>query len=901
MKKEDFLRFFYENGYKYFYYSLEDFGKRIGFDVNLLPISCKIILENLIRNQKESVITFEGIDLVVKHFSENSSSPLEIPFYPARVILQDFTGVPVVVDLAAMRDVIARWGGDPSIINPSIPVHLVIDHSLQVDSWASPEAFRINLEKEFERNKERYSFLKWAQASFSNFFVIPPGKGIIHQINLENLATIVFTKPFSEGYVIYPDTVMGTDSHTTMINSIGILGWGIGGIEAEAVIVGEPYYFPIQDVVGVHLVGNLRGKTTATDVALFITERLRKHNVVNKIVEFFGSGAESLSVQDRSVIANMAPEYGATMGYFPVDDRTLRFFAETGRSPELLKLVEKYTKLQGLFGSYKEPSKILFKEIIEIDLSEVVPSVAGPKRPQDRRALDELVNFVDFLKKPKTSHDGYGLGEEELDKKVPFGDKEFLTHGSVVLASITSCTNTSNPALIITAGLLAKRAVHLGLKPKPWVKTSFTPGSRAVRSYLERLGLLKELEALGFHIVGYGCATCIGNSGPLPEDVQRAIKENNLVVCAVISANRNFEGRVHNAVRANFLASPPLVVAYALAGRINIDWQKEPIGLSSDGKPVFLKDLWPSEGEIKEALERADLELAYKDLGKGLFEGDALWESLEAKSSKLFNWDKNSTYLRVPSFLENLSLEPQEVKDIEGARVLLLLGDSVTTDHISPAGGIPENSPAGKYLKSLGVKPEDFNSYGSRRGNHEVMVRGTFANIRLKNKLVEPKVGGITLYFPEEEELTVWEASERYRAQGVPLIIVAGKEYGTGSSRDWAAKGTALLGVKAVIAESFERIHRSNLVGMGVLPLQFLDGYSAEKLGIDGREVFYIRGLGKSLKPGSILEVEAVRPSGEVLKFPVLCRLDTNVEVQYFLNGGILPVVLRNLMSSNRS
>ena len=910
LSKDKFVRIFEFQGKPYSYFNIEAYAQETGIDLNRYPISWKIILENLIRNQNDSVINFDGIHTILQSCSGNSQ-PCEIPFYPARLLLQDFTGIPVVVDLAAMRDVMVQWGGDPSRINPMIPVHLVIDHSLQVDVWACKDALEQNLLREFERNSERYKLLKWAQLSFTNFSAVPPGKGIIHQINIEHLATVVVVNHDSGSLAtVFPDTVFGTDSHTTMVNSMGILGWGIGGIEAEAIMVGQPYYFPAPPVVGVHLVGSLTEKSSATDVALLVTEELRRFGVVGKIVEFFGPACEQLSFQDRATIANMAPEYGATMGYFPVDEKTIKFLLDTGRPSQLAELVRHYCRLQGIFGGYSTPEKVLFERIVEIDISKAVPSVAGPKRPQDRIPLSNLPKaFREILSKPKSSG-GYEVPETALSDNNSNGN---ISHGSVVLASITSCTNTSNPELLITAGLLARRARKLGLKPKAWVKTSFAPGSRAVELYLKELGLMEDLEALGFHIVGYGCATCIGNSGPLPEPILKAIKEQNLVVCAVVSANRNFEGRVHSAVRANFLASPALVVAFALAGRIDFDWDREPLAggqargpAPTDGKPVFLKDLLPSKDEISSAIARANNPAYYSNLREELFRGNELWENLPSFSSNLFPWDPSSTYLRRPSFLENVPPNPPGLSDIEGARVLLLLGDSVTTDHISPAGSIPEDSPAGMYLKSQGVSPKDFNSYGARRGNHEVMVRGTFANIRLKNKLVPDKTGGWTLHFPSGEVVTVWEAAERYRREGVPLVVIAGKEYGTGSSRDWAAKGTALLGVKAVIAESFERIHRSNLVGMGVIPLQFLPGESAEKLGLTGEEIFYIRGLSKAVEngdprkllPGSTLSVEAIQPTGRKIQFSVLCRLDTGVEVEYAFHGGILPKVLRGVGGS---
>lgn len=914
--KSEFIRTFDLHGKRYSYFDIKAYATKASIDLKRYPISWKIILENLIRNQQDEVINFDGIREILTSGLSSSGQSCEVPFYPARLLLQDFTGIPVVVDLAAMRDVMVQWGSDVDRINPMIPVHLVIDHSLQVDSWACADALEKNLAREFERNSERYKFLKWAQSSFSNFSVVPPGKGIIHQINIEHIATVVVkASPAGSGEtLVYPDTVFGTDSHTTMVNSLGILGWGIGGIEAEAVMVGQPYYFPAPPVVGVRLVGDLAEGSSATDVALLVTEELRRQGVVGKIVEFFGPACKSLSFQDRATIANMAPEYGATMGYFPVDEKTLAFLRDTGRPSWLVDLAERYCQLLGIFGGYTDtaPDQVLFEDLIEIDIRRAVPSVSGPKRPQDRIPLSELHRvFPNLLTKPR-AEGGYEIPEDERNTKISLGQTfpdYSIGHGSVVLASITSCTNTSNPELLITAGLLARKSRRLGIKPKPWVKTSFAPGSRAVYSYLSELGLLEDLEFLGFHIVGYGCATCIGNSGPLPDEVLKAVKDNNLVVSAVVSANRNFEGRVHAAVRANFLASPALVVAFAIAGRIDIDWDSEPLGASVDGKPVFLKDLMPSKEEVLEAVGKATKPEYYTAIREELFRGDALWEALPSSASKLFPWDEDSTYLRRPSFLQDVPKEAPGVRDIEGARVLLLLGDSVTTDHISPAGSIPEDSPAGKYLKSLGLSPKDFNSYGSRRGNHEVMVRGTFANIRLKNRLVPERTGGWTVHFPSRAIVTVWEAAERYRTDGVPLIVIAGKEYGTGSSRDWAAKGTALLGIRAVIAQSFERIHRSNLVGMGVIPLQFLPGESAESLGITGEEIFSIRGLteamesgdARSLLPGAILTVEAVHPSsGKNFGFSVICRLDTGVEVEYVLHGGILPKVLRSLCFPGR-
>ncbi len=888
------------DGIAYGYYDLKTFGEISGIDMSKYPYSWRILIENLLRHEDGDLITRENIIEIFQAY-DNKNTSLEVPFYPSRVILQDFTGVPVVVDLAAMRDVMNEWGLKPSLINPRIPAHLVIDHSIQVDAWACPDALAINMKKEFERNRERYSFLKWAQSAFDNFFVIPPGKGIIHQINIEHLANIVWVSEDATP-VLFPDTVVGTDSHTTMVNGMGVLGWGVGGIEAEAVILGQPYYFPVPEIIGVMLVGELPSRANATDIALFITETLRQIGVVGKFVEFFGPAWTSMSLSDRATIANMAPEYGATVGFCPVDDKTIEFLNKTGARKTPVKLVKAYLQMQGLYGGYKKPEAVAFSEIVEIDIGKAFPSVAGPKRPQDRIECSKLPDtFKKCLTAPKEQF-GYELSPEQLNRTVEVnidGKKFDISHGSVVIASIASCTNTSNPTLLISAALLAKNAKERGLRTKPWVKTSFSPGSRATTEYLKRLGLLDCMESMGFHVTGYGCATCIGNSGPLPEVILEAIKNGELVVCAVVSANRNFEGRIHGSVRANFLASPPLVVAYALSGRVDIDWNKEPIGIDSHGSPVFLSEIWPDKREVEYLVNDAFDPKVFEELRSQLFSGDELWNGIKVEATDLFSWDSSSTYLRRPSFLESIPQDPPVVSDIKNARVLLLLGDSITTDHISPAGAIPLNSPAGEYLMSQGVSERDFNSYGSRRGNHEVMVRGTFANVRLKNKLVPDRVGGWTIHFPSASICTVWEAAVKYRRNNTPLIVIAGREYGTGSSRDWAAKGTAMLGVRAVIAESFERIHRSNLIGMGVLPLQFMDGESADSLGINGDEVFSICGISGDMAPNAILNVEASSPRG-VMKFSVISRLDTKIEVSYFLNGGILPKVLRDIAKETR-
>lgn len=890
-------------GREYQFVSLERFAHNTGVELDSLPHSWKIIIENLLRHEDGFFVTKDIVLKVVNAFN-CGDEVCEVPFFPARVLLQDFTGVPALVDLAAMRDVMAEWGLDSSFINPRIPVNLVIDHSLQVDVWASKDAADINLKKEFERNEERYCFLKWGQGSFSHFSVVPPGKGIIHQINLEHLSTVVQMASLGDSALLFPDTVVGTDSHTTMINGLGVLGWGVGGIEAEAVILGLPYYFPIPEVVGVTLVGSLPECATATDIALLVTEELRKVGVVGKFVEFFGPAWRKMKLLDRATIANMAPEYGATVGFCPVDDKTIQFLKQTGRRNVSPDIVVAYLREQHLLGDYSRPEMVAFSNIVEIDVSKAVPSVAGPKRPQDRIPIDQLPQtFPNILARPKEQW-GYGLSEQDQATSVEVNTHKgrvSLRHGSIVLAAITSCTNTANPTLIVTAALVARKARSLGIEPKPWVKTSFTPGSQSVTSYLNRLELLDDLEALGFHICGYGCATCIGNSGHLYTQVENAIRTGSLVACAVISANRNFEGRVHSLIRANFLASPPLVVAYALAGNIDIDWENKPIGISQhSGMPVYLRDLWPDAEEVERMLNSVfDSEL-FERTRRELFQGSKLWQALRTIPSRQFPWDEKSTYLRRPLYLRDISRDVVPVSNIGNARVLLYLGDSITTDHISPAGPIPEDSPAGRYLKEKGVPPSHFNSYGSRRGNDEVMARGTFANLRLKNKLCPQKTGGWTVHFPDGDMCTVWDAAVRYRQENVPLIIIAGKEYGTGSSRDWAAKGTAMLGIRAVLAESFERIHRSNLIGMGVLPLQFTKGESAETLGIRGDEVFTIEGISSHMKPRASIKIRAM-DKPKIVEFDVISRLDTPIEVSYYVHGGILPKVLREIADSFES
>ncbi len=881
----------------YGYYDLMELERKGIAEVSRLPFSIRVMLESLLRNEDGYQVTREDIEALARWRPEPGE--INIPLKLARVILQDFTGVPAVVDLAAMREAVQKRGGDPKRINPVVPADLVIDHSVQVDAFGTAYAFFYNVEKEYERNRERYLLLKWGQQALRNFRVVPPGTGIVHQVNLEYLAQVVMTRERDGLRLAFPDSLVGTDSHTTMVNGLGVLGWGVGGIEAEAVMLGQPYYMLAPKVVGFKLYGELPEGATATDLVLTITEILRRHGVVGKFVEFYGPGVEKLSLADRATIANMAPEYGATMGFFPVDEETLNYLRLTGRPEELVELVEAYTKANGLFRTGKED--ILYSEYLELDLSTVEPSLAGPKRPQDRISLKEVkASFLAHLTKPVKER-GFGLLPEALDRKVQVshdGEEFELKHGSVVIAAITSCTNTSNPTVMIGAGLLAKKAVEAGLDRKPWVKTSLAPGSKVVTDYLEASGLLPFLEALGFHLVGYGCTTCIGNSGPLPEPIAKAIEEGDLVVAAVLSGNRNFEGRINPHVKANYLASPMLVVAYALAGRMDIDLLHEPLGHDPNGKPVYLRDIWPSMGEIQEAIRKTlDPGLFRKEYSR-VFEGDERWQALPAPTGELYEWDPDSTYIQNPPFFEELG--QRRAGDIRGARALLVLGDSVTTDHISPAGAIPVKSPAGQYLIAKGVRPEEFNSYGARRGNHEVMMRGTFANIRIKNLMLDGIEGGYAKKLPEGEVDFVYNVAMRYKAEGTPLIVIAGKEYGTGSSRDWAAKGTYLLGIKAVLAESFERIHRSNLVGMGVLPLEFLPGENRETLGLTGYEVYDILGL-EDLHPRKKVEVVARREDGTEIRFQAIARLDTPVEVDYYRNGGILQTVLLNILKEEEA
>jgi len=860
--------------------------KDIGYgNIDKLPYSIRVLLENVIRNLDGEVVTEENF-LALSKWVPNQKDKKEIPYKPSRVLLQDFTGVPAVVDLAALRSAVKRAGGDPDRINPLIPVDLVIDHSIQVDYYGTNEALKLNEEKEFERNYERYMFLKWAQTVFNNFRVVPTSRGICHQVNLEYLASVVQIREFNGEKYAFPDTLVGTDSHTTMINGLGVLGWGVGGIEAEAVILGQPYYMNIPEVVGVRLIGEPQDGITATDVVLRITQILRAHGVVGKFVEFYGPSLEKLKLPDRATIANMSPEYGATMGFFPVDDNTIDYLLLSGRDKEHAEFVKQYLKKIGLFYDANSPTPN-YSEVVEINLTEIEPSLAGPKRPQDRISLKDMRQ--EFINQLKTSF--AKSGESDLLAEI---DSDKLKHGSVVIAAITSCTNTSNPSVMVGAGMIAKAAVEKGLKVKNYVKTSFAPGSRVVRDYLESAGLLSYLEELGFNIVGYGCTTCIGNSGPLSSDLVKEIEDDDLVVASVLSGNRNFEGRISPYTKTNYLASPPLVVAYAIAGTVAIDLDTEPLGLDSDGNPVFLKDIWPSHAECQQIyMSNVSPEQFIKEYGE-IFKGWDLWNNLSPPKDNVYQWEEDSTYIREPPFFIDFPLDIPPLTDIKNARILALLGESVTTDHISPAGAIPEDMPAGKYLISKGIEPKDFNSFGSRRGNDQVMVRGTFGNIRIRNLLVD-REGGWTKYHPTGEILPIYDAAMKYIASDTPLIVIAKTDYGMGSSRDWAAKGTQLQGVKAVIVESFERIHRSNLVGMGILPLQFKEGETAANLGLDGTETLNISGV-KNMTPLSELTVNATKKNGEQILFNVIVRLDNKVDLEYYQNLGILHTVLRKLL-----
>ncbi|MCG2831416.1 MAG: aconitate hydratase AcnA [Desulfobacteraceae bacterium] len=859
------------------YFSLSKLADSGFTGIDRLPFSIKILLENLVRNEDGIIIKTSDIENMGR-WDADASVCHEVPFMPARILLQDFTGVPSLVDMAGMREAAKRLQINPTKINPTIPVELIIDHSVQVDSFGSKESFEYNVEKEFERNFERYTFLRWGQKNFENFNVVPPATGIIHQVNLEYLARVIFVKNINGQRMAFPDTLIGLDSHTTMINGLGVVGWGVGGIEAEAVMLGSPYYLLTPQVIGFQLTGELPEGTTATDLVLTITELLRKKGVVGKFVEFFGPGVNALSLEDRATIANMAPEYGATMGFFPVDDETINYLRLTGRPDNVITLIESYCKEQGIFRTetMEDP---LFNDTIQLDMGKIEPSMAGPRRPQERIPLSKIKKtFINEFKDASSA------------------DGSSLSNGSVVIASITSCTNTSNPNVLIGAGLLAKKAVERGLSVKPWVKTSFAPGSKAAINYLKAAELMPYLEALKFHLVAYGCTTCIGNSGPLSKPVADTIKKHNLVVASVISGNRNFEGRISPLTRANFLASPALVIAFAISGKVTIDFAKEPIALDNDGKPVYLREIWPSTEEVKKTVKRVIRPEMYKKAYENAFEGSNQWQALPVPEGTLFNWDPKSTYIKEPPFLKDLNKTIPELQDIKGARILALLGDSVTTDHISPAGAIPVDSPAGAYLIDQGLTPSEFNSFGSRRGNHEVMLRGTFGNIRLKNKLVPGIDGGWTVFLPDGKKMTIYEAAMQYQKEATPLLIIAGKNYGTGSSRDWAAKGTYLLGIKAVIAESFERIHRSNLICMGILPLQFKPGENHKSLDLDGTETYEIAGIENKLEPLKELTVFAQGKDSKRTKFRVIARIDSPIELNYYRHGGILAYVLRNML-----
>jgi aconitate hydratase len=878
------------DGGSYDYFSLEAAQASIG-EVSRLPFSLKVLLENLLRYEDGRTVSVDDVKAVAE-WLKTRTSDREIAYRPARVLMQDFTGVPGVADLAAMRAAIGRLKADPAKINPLSAVDLVIDHSVMVDEFGTPRAFEDNVKREFERNGERYAFLRWGQTAFDNFRVVPPGTGICHQVNLEYLAQTVWVGDEGGKKVAYPDTLVGTDSHTTMVNGLAVLGWGVGGIEAEAAMLGQPISMLIPEVIGFKLTGKLREGTTATDLVLTVTQMLRKKGVVNKFVEFYGPGISALALADRATLANMAPEYGATCGFFPIDKETIRYLNLTGRDAGRIALVEAYAKAQGMWHDETTPDPV-FTDTLSLDLADVEPSLAGPRRPQDKVLLSQAAPaFKGELEK-------FGVPATDVGKRVPVAGRDFtLGHGDVVVAAITSCTNTSNPSVMLAAGLLARKAVAKGLKVKPWVKTSLAPGSQVVTEYYKAAGLWGDLDALGFNLVGYGCTTCIGNTGPLSDPISAAINENNLVVSAVLSGNRNFEARIHQDVRANYLASPPLVVAYAIAGSTQIDITKEPLGTGSDGQPVYLKDIWPSNEEIAETVEKSISREMFVGKYSDVFRGPQQWQAVEFAEGQTYEWDPGSTYVREPPFFQDMGGDPAPIADIKGARPLALLGDSITTDHISPAGNIKKSSPAGEYLLEHQVRPEEFNSYGSRRGNHEVMMRGTFANTRIKNEMVPGVEGGVTKHQPDGAVMPIYDAAQKYIADGTPLIIIAGKEYGTGSSRDWAAKGTRLLGVKAVIAESFERIHRSNLVGMGVLPLQFKEGTDRKSLKLDGTETFDLLGFADNLRPRMEIALTVHRADGKIEVVPLLCRIDTLDEVDYYKNGGILQYVLRNMLKA---
>ena len=911
MENSEYMKKISVRGKDYHYYDINGLQEKGIATITKLPYTIKILVENLLRKLDGHVVKEEDL-LNIARWKKHYPAPQEIPYHPARVLMQDFTGVPAVVDLAAMRDAVKDLGGDPTKINPLVPVDLIVDHSVQVDYFGQPDALTKNVAKEYERNSERYELLKWAQKSFNNFRVIPPNSGICHQVNLEYLGRVVITEKNGDRQVAYPDTLIGTDSHTTMINGIGVMGWGVGGIEAEAVMLGQPYSMSIPEVIGVKMVGKLQEGVTATDLVLAVTEILRNHGVVEKFVEYFGPGMKNLTLPDRATISNMTPEYGATLGFFPVDEKTIEYLVMTSREQQA-EIVESCTKAMGLFYTGSQDPE--YTEVLEMDLTQVVPAVAGPARPQDRISLIDLKSSfatilgceyerntdVDHISKYHDESGTRTTRQEDCSPKkkvcelVYNGEQIKLCDGSIVIAAITSCTNTSNPFVLLGAALVAKKAVEKGLKVPAFVKTSLAPGSKVVIDYLKDAELLPYLERLGFHLAAFGCTTCIGNSGPLPAEIDNIIMKNNLTVAAVLSGNRNFEARIHQRVKANFLASPMLVVAFALAGRIDIDLANEPVAMGSNDEPVYLKDIWPSDQEIEDLVRQHVKPQFFKSEYEQIFDGDEFWQKLTVSESTTFDWDETSTYIKKPPYFEGFSLQATQPQNVNDAKALLLVGDSVTTDHISPAGAIPETYPAGKYLIDRKVAPQDFNSYGSRRGNHDVMMRGTFGNIRIKNRMVGQKEGSYTIKHPEGSEMFIYDAAVEYQAQNIPLVVLGGKEYGTGSSRDWAAKGTSLLGIKAVITQSYERIHRSNLVGMGALPLVFKEGDGWESLGLDGTETFYISGI-EDMTPRKILQVKAVKEDGREINFETIARLDTEVDVAYFKNGGILPYVLRKML-----
>ncbi|MDM5320105.1 aconitate hydratase AcnA [Bacillus altitudinis] len=891
---------FSTNGKTYHYYSLEALEKQGIGNVSKLPYSIKVLLESVLRQVDGRVIKKEHVENLAK-WGTAEVKEIDVPFKPSRVILQDFTGVPAVVDLASLRKAMADVGGDPDKINPEIPVDLVIDHSVQVDKAGTEDALNINMDLEFERNAERYNFLSWAKKAFNNYQAVPPATGIVHQVNLEYLASVVHAIEEDGEIITYPDTLVGTDSHTTMINGIGVLGWGVGGIEAEAGMLGQPSYFPVPEVIGAKLVGELPNGTTATDLALKVTQVLREKGVVNKFVEFFGPGVAQLPLADRATIANMAPEYGATCGFFPVDEEALAYLRLTGRDEEQINIVEEYSRANGLFYT-PDVEDPIFTDVVEIDLSQIESNLSGPKRPQDLIPLSDMKEtFHQHIESP-AGNQGFGLQKSELDKQIEFdlanGEKAVMKTGAIAIAAITSCTNTSNPYVLIGAGLVAKKASELGMKVPNYVKTSLAPGSKVVTGYLVNSGLLPYLRDLGFNIVGYGCTTCIGNSGPLAQEIEDAVSENDLLITSVLSGNRNFEGRIHPLVKGNYLASPPLVVAYALAGTVNIDLTKDPIGVNKNGENVYFNDIWPSMDEINSVVKSTVTPELFRSEYETVFDNNDRWNEIKTTDDALYKWDENSTYIDNPPFFENLSVEPGKVEPLKGLRVVAKFGDSVTTDHISPAGAIGKDTPAGKYLQERGVSPRDFNSYGSRRGNHHVMMRGTFANIRIKNQIAPGTEGGYTTYWPTGEVTSIYDACMRYKEDGTGLAILAGKDYGMGSSRDWAAKGTNLLGIKFVLAESFERIHRSNLVFMGVLPLQFKDGESAETHGLTGTETFEVH-VDETVRPRDLVTVKAIDTDGNEKTFEVVVRFDSEVEIDYYRHGGILQMVLREKLASN--